>query len=100
MSSNKSHRNRGGSGWVANCTPTVRKLFRKQTIYGALRGIEVLTPDGCGIIRGDSNRLGGSRKFIIQLTNGTIRRYSLNEVADPTGNFHRMISEEWDKRWL
>lgn len=75
MSSTNPHRNRGGGGWVANCTPSVRGWSKKQSIYSGLRGLVVDTPDGLGTICGDSNRLRGSRKFIIQLMveSGAIR---------------------------
>ena len=78
MSSNaKPHRSRGSSGFDRQIN---RRKYKHTSRYTEIRGINVVTPDGAGILLGDSNRYGGSRKFLVRLDDGRIRRYSLPEL--------------------
>lgn len=91
------HRNRSKYHQMAGSR---RQEFRARTRFSAAKGLMVLTPDGFGVILGDSNKGGQSRKFTIRLTDGRIRHYSRYELEDPIGDFTKVTRDEWEMRIL
>lgn len=77
------HRNRGKYRRTGGSR---RQHFRVRTKFPAMKGLMVLTPDGFGIVLGDSNKCGRARKFAIRLDNGKIRHYSFCEIENPIKN--------------
>lgn len=98
MEPTNKHRNRGNNQCLPGY-PGGRRWLRKQSIYAVLRGQLVSTPDGFGIILGDSNQFGGSRKFIVRLDDGRRRRYSASEIHNGTMEFNNLMHQAWEERW-
>ena len=74
---------------------SVRQTRRKHSgEYAHLRGKAILTPDGLGLVLGDSNKFRGSRKVVVRLEDKRVRHYSYYELS-PLNRSTPFLLDTW-----
>lgn len=84
-----SHRNRGVKEYVQGAESRRQHLRNHTGEYGYLRNKVILTPDGHGIVLGDTNKVNGSRKLVVKLFDGRVRRYSHMDICRVDPSFYK-----------
>lgn len=90
-------RSRGLKSYVVG-GGSVRQTRRKNYgEYPQLRGKAIMTPDGPGMVLGDSNKFRGSRKVVVRLEDKRIRHYSYYELSPLNSLTFRSL---WSSVWV
>lgn len=90
-------RSRGAKSYVIGAGSVRQNRRRHYGEYAYLRGRSILTPDGPGLVLGDSNKFRGSRKVVVRLEDKRIRHYSYYELSPLNGLTFREI---WSSVWV